>query len=411
MRLVYRIADLGRVLRLCILIGYPFIAVVSTIIPQVQGELSIAYRAVVLALAFSVLIMTASKVRFSLGFVLVMTFLLAYLLRLLVDLFTLDQKTIYSLLLFFVGFVLVPVSGVLSCGIEQESDERLARLIVRFGLILMLFFSSVWATGSGFNAWADFGGDTDRLALSALNSISMGHAAVVVILASLSLLVHFRTRGPHRSLAIVAILAAMLVLYASNSRGPIVSAAAAMLWLFSGNLRRSWIILTLIAGTLVYLVLLTNHLDIVLNRFTFDTLEDQSNLGRAVAQRAAIDAFFSSPTFGAFSFNPKLSIGDYPHNLFIETAMTMGLVGLGGLLLILVYVAVRIKRFYNAEHPLLTALLVHQFVAIQFSGSIVSADAFFMMLGLAAIARRTASLSPHGSTNQIVVHRPSSRTS
>lgn len=388
MRLTFKTADIARLMQLCVLIGYASIATLATVMPFGADQVILGYRVVVLMLALLLFSFAIKKVHANIGFYLVLSFLVMYLLRLLFDFLQLSNGNHVVNIITYCGFVLIPVTAILTFNIEQESDRHLSLLIVKFGIGLLLILFLIQITGRGYNPWEEFGGETNRLALEKLNPITIGKSSAVVLIAGLTLLIHYRVKGSPRILTYIAIVLAVIVLLAANSRGPIVSVTGALLWLFFGTLRRSWFLLSALVAIGVYLFVSTDLLEHVIARFDFDLYENQSNFQRLIFQRAAIDAFADSPILGAFAINPMLPAGSYPHNLFIETAMALGMIGLILILILFLYAGHRIIRFYNSEHPLMTTLLVYYTLAFQMSGSLVSADAFFMLLGFACVTRR-----------------------
>lgn len=393
MKQSFHTADLARYLKLFILIGYPTVAAVVSVLPFLGREWTMVYRMLVLILSVSLFILAYRGGKTRIGNVLIFLFLGLYLLRLVYDLIGSFDEYLVQTAIIYCGYVLIPVTAVLMVNVNKESDKELGLLIVKFGLILTLVLSWIWISGDSFNPWADVGGEPGRMSLEILNPITIGQSAVTVFIAGMTLLIHFRVRGQTRLLVFAAIAMALLVLYSANSRGPIVSCIGALLWLSFGKLQRSWFLLAAFTAVVAYLALATDLLEAIIGRFDFDLFDNQSNFQRLQFQRSAIEAFFEAPVFGAFAIDPTLQAGSYPHNLFIETAMALGIIGLLVLFIIFIRVARNMVQFYNSEHPLLAALLVHYTLAFQFSGSLFAADAFFMLIGLACVARRRQSHS------------------
>jgi O-antigen ligase len=106
---------------------------------------------------------------------------------------------------------------------------------------------------------------------------------------------------------------------------------------------------------------------VILDRFT-TVGWDASSEARFLTQDYAIQDFLDHPLFGNAYVEPATM--DYPHNLILDTAMSLGLVGLV-LLAIFLFQAGREVAARLKEGRFLVPLLGLQFfMAAQFSGSI-----------------------------------------
>lgn len=355
----------------------------------------IAFRALVIIIAILIVLNGAGRFTRNAGSVLVLAFLLAYLARLLFDLSAFGsmpepmEEQIRNSLVFFIVTVCIPVLAVLSKGFLWESDEQLSRILVRLGLILMIALILLSQSGMSHNPWSDVENSIDRLWLKKINPISIGNAAATVFLSGLTLLTHFSARRFDLFFTSLAIASAALVLVLANSRGPIISCALATTWLLVTKRNYASLALQLLfLATIAYLFFHTTSIDHVTARFFGSSASDQSSLARIVALNAAFDAFLDKPIAGAFAFHPDLEVGDYPHNLFAETAMALGFVGLVILLAVCFLSTRNLSRFYARQHPLLSVLFLHFFLEFQFSSSIFGASIFFVLLALLASSSR-----------------------
>jgi hypothetical protein len=162
----------------------------------------------------------------------------------------------------------------------------------------------------------------------------------------------------------------------------------AVLWFASTRIRR--LVFLLPVGLLVVGILSTdvNLADKVYGRFTVDYLSDGAVVERLISQRAAIDAFFEHPFLGAYYLDPALGVGFYPHNIFIEAAMALGLFGLALLVIVTWRSILAIWKGFGAAHRLYTMLFIQYGVLSLTSGNLWSGDAFFYLLGLPLILRQ-----------------------
>jgi hypothetical protein len=387
----------GLVLRAMVLLGYPMIALLATLLGlgAETGKLTILYRVVVLGLALYVIV---ANMRYPLGGRLnglLVTFFLLYIARLLYDWWIVDLAGASNALLFFFMLVVAPSLACMLAGTHAASDDQFAKLLLVLGSVFCIGTLAAQFTGLAYNPWADHGRETNRLAFEALNSISLGHAGAITFITSFYLFVEGRLSFYWRLALWTGFTVGGSVLVVANSRGPIIALAIALAGFFALRLRRlSYVMPILILAPLIISSdneLISNIFDRFVEQDPFQV--NLSNLDRLHSQDAAIASFFKYPIFGEHYLDPALGAGAYPHNIVIETAMALGLVGLSVLGAMLAYAWTQILQFYNRSHPLLVMLFVQQFVAMQLSGALYGADAFFMLLGLALTARNVASQS------------------
>jgi O-antigen ligase len=115
-----------------------------------------------------------------------------------------------------------------------------------------------------------------------------------------------------------------------------------------------------------------------------------------------LQQFYDSPWVGSAII--ELQFYDYPHNVFIEGAMAVGLAGL----LLLVFIILRaVRRIFRAlrQGSLLVPLLALQMLtAAQVSGSISQSASMWMFLALFAGA--AVRQSRHLPSSGLVAHAP-----
>ena len=77
---------------------------------------------------------------------------------------------------------------------------------------------------------------------------------------------------------------------------------------------------------------------------TGDYFYSQDALERAFLRRIGIDNFKENVILGGHYISPRAGPGDYPHNLFIETASSMGVVGLVALSVMTIRVVIALSN-------------------------------------------------------------------
>lgn len=389
--------SLTLLLRVLILVGYPLISMMYTF-----GGFSIAdyYRAFVFFLALGIMTMSLRNMRRGRIDIMLSVFFILYGIRLLFDWLYVGIEGADRANLFFWVMVFVPVLAAMRLGSVEEGP--LAKWLSYVGLFVLLMVVAATVLGLNYNPWADAGtstADTERLQFEALNPISLGHVAGLVLICNTFLLVEYRAEGRKRLFLLAGIILAILVIGLANSRGPIIAASVALLFfIFSRSYR--WARLTpmlLLAGMPIGYFLSQDPQIIgnLLTRFTEDSSFNPSDLARVEAQTRAIQAFIENPVFGAFYRDPMLEENEYPHNLIIESAMALGFVGLTLMILLHIRAAVFVLSKSGSQHPLIVMLLLQQFIAVSLSGAIWGADAFFMLMGMChAFGKRPTVRSP-----------------
>ncbi len=374
-------------LRALVLVGYPVVGMVVSLAGVEPTVLSNPYRVVVFALACAILARSLSEPAGKRVDPLVIAFFALYIGRLLYDWHFAEVPNADRALLYFVVLVVVPTVASMRAGLDNFDDARFARLVAAMAALVLVL--SVFANESGMAAspWAQYGIQPSRLTFDALNPISLGHVGCTAVICCFFLLIETVQRPLLKLASLGGIALGVYVILLANSRGPILAVAAALTWFVALRSRR-----LIYAGPLLFglLLLIPSDSLIISNvteRFGGDFELNASNAARILAQRRAIEAFIENPVLGAYYIDTSLGEGNYPHNLTIESAMALGIVGLTMFLVLLLRAFRGIMKFFNADHPLLVMLLVQQFVGSSLSGALWGADGFFMMLSLCLIAR------------------------
>jgi hypothetical protein len=366
----------------CSFVGYPAVAVAVTLASVESRVLTLPYRALILGMALSIF---ASSVKQRLrGRVdrMLLVFLVLYLFRLLYDLLTTEILGNLETLQFYTVIVFLPTLAVAAAGVAGRSDVEIARRLVGLGGIMLLMASIAWALGRVSNSWHFTEDGAGRLGFDALNPISLGHAAASTMIACIFLLTTKTTTLKWKIVSGAVMVLGAFILFKASSKGPFLALILAVMWYGSGQIKR--------AAKLLPLLLVLPFLGPGFESMFEKTVEnlsggwasDESSLLRLTAQRLAIEDFLSSPLLGKHHFNDSMGSGLYPHNLFFEVPMALGLVGLT------LYVALHIRTvrntfsFYAAEHPMLVMLLIQYFLNTQLSGAIWGSDTFFALLAL-----------------------------
>ncbi len=381
--------------------GYPLAAMLATVAGAQSALVTYPFRGLVLGLALVVLALSFSRPKRRRFDTLLVCFFLAYLARLFYDWLIGHNPYAEDAIVYFLVLVFVPVLASMSGPVLASHERVFAKSCLVVSLVSLLCAFVLQRLGLSYNPWADAGVEINRLWFEALNPISLGHLAGLACLSSFYL--SFEARRAPVSLRLFSLAAlgfAILMLLYANSRGPILAVAIAIACYFLFKSKRMVYLVPFIL-ILPFFITVDNYLAaLVVDRFRVNELNtDLSAQARIVAQLAAIDAFIENPLLGAHFLDPDGASGDYPHNITIETAMALGALGIVMFFAMLIRAGYKVLSFYSRENPFLLMLLIQQYVATSFSGSIWGADAFFLALSLCLMARPAQrSLAPIGAS-------------
>lgn len=352
------------------LFSYPAIALVTSMVDMDNRIPAVTLRIIVFFIALYVIAGTYRDGRWLRKNYWVMAFALLYLARLLYDWLIAGIPKVEEALTFYLVACLVPCLASGMAGIIALGEKRAAWQLALVGGSVCGLALLMSALGLGaarqYDPWATGG----RLSFEALNPITLGHIGASTLIALLSIT---RSRMPRANFLVLIGLAAIAVstMLAAGSRGPIISLACAGLVYAALTARLGWILL-IIVGVGALALFGENSL---IARFE-GTATDESALIRLAIQGNAILQFLGSPILG--SAYAELQSLEYPHNLIIETAMAMGLVGLMLLFVVLFRTARIAWRSLKDGRTLMPLLFVQAFIGAQFSGSIWGATGLFL---------------------------------
>jgi O-antigen ligase len=383
--------------------GYPAVGLLSTYLGIADDRLSVPFRVFVFALAITALWKGKSRAPLRAVDGGLLVFWIVYSLRLLWDTYVAQVPDADTALLFFTVAVVPPVLA-LALTADSWNDRNVALCFMALGTAICA--GGIWLSRSGLVDTTYYEG---RLGFEKINPIGLGHVGCTTVLATI---VFFEKAGSRFKQAISLISAGLglAVLYLAESRGPVLALAAAFtayllfrkagwkyaIFVFAG----SYAVITIFATVGVH-SLLTDL------RFTSTNglLEDRSSLERMRIYQEAIDAFLRNPIIGTSFALPES--GGWAHNIFIEAAMALGVVGL------VLLVILCLRSFASSVSALRTggtmsAFLFLQFVvAGQFSGALWGWPGLWIGVALTNALRRRIRKRP---ANQPVYRRPPRQT-
>jgi O-antigen ligase len=379
---------IGFVLAILVLFGYPMIAMTSTISGVPNQLLSYPFRGFVFSLScflilFTIINKPSNFLRVNRINPVLLIFFFMYAFRLVYDVVYGDIFGSDKALVFFIASTVVPTIAVTIAGIVDVEDRRWITTILLCSLFVSA--SSVIASRLGLSSdpLAAYGMESTRLWFEAINPITLGHTAGAGIICSLLILTGRTYSLTWRTLALIGIALGIYVVLRSNSRGPIIAVMMGVTWLLFISERISFgVVIMGFIGILAVSTIGSDLLGNVIDRFSGAAESVRSYDERVRFMRIAWEDFLNRPIFGAYSLIQTDKGGVYPHNVFLDILMSLGLLGVIPFIIMLFKSAAKMLGEYRYAHPLLSALLIQEFFGINFSGSVWGADAFFLLLSL-----------------------------
>ena len=386
------------------LFGYQILAPWFQLISPEGSAPAIIFRVVVLALCHvCALAYGRNTERFHLAALPLFLFLALYAIRLGDNFFVrefvwrAEPITAFSLL---IGAAIVPALLLQRVALKIDDRSLVATMVpmaILFLVGLALNWDSLLVASQVYQA-----------SLEKLNPIGLGFIAS-------SLTIFFIVapiKGVFPVIGKYLLLALLIgVTIFSKSRGPLLATLFALFaygLLTSGprrkQLTRAFVFIVVGLGVTPFIVGMDLFI-LAFERFTTMGVSDSNKIDasseeRVVAWNAAWAQFADAPVFGNRVFETALM--HYPHNLFLESLISLGVIGTCLLmvhLMICGYMVVRILRLSdtNLVERFIALIAIKEFVAVQVSGAIWGHTTFWIasacVIGISAsrFYRRTAS--------------------
>lgn len=342
------------------IVGYPLVGGIGSIIGVQSVTASIPFRVLVDLLCFAGLIGVLIRRHTIRLDPLLVVFLLWYLLRLIWDTQNPIFDRVWYDLSFYVGVALIPTIAV---GIMAPHwrDRNVAKAIFLIGSAGMALALGMYFTG--FYAIAGSTKETGRLTLEAVSPIVFGHLGASVLLVSATLWP--KSVPTERPFILIGGLAAAWLMWIANSRSPFLSVAIASVAFLVATKR--WVHLAA-AGSAAALIFTGSAIQQALVGSRLISLTDQSSLIRLAIQRNALEDFIAHPLTG-YGYLDSVSVF-YPHNIWLESAMAMGIGGAALLLLLTLLTSIRSVAAFRSGNIALGLLYWQFFVLAALSGSL-----------------------------------------
>lgn len=310
------------------------------------------------------------------------------------------------------GAVVIPAVALFQAPSERAYD--IARRIILCGGVVAGLFLVAAVLRIVFET--DSISALRRLGTEELNPISLGNVGVALVIASL-----LAQPPPHPSSRVARILDRRVVRWsagalggflavASASKGPIVALLGVILLAQGAHIFRSGSgrallaagvrLILIVIGIGIVAVILGVFFNVrVIDRFV-DFTVDTSTSDRIGMMTRALLQFEGSPWLGSAFVETKSRF--YPHNLFIEVLMAVGIPGLLALLVVLGAALRAALRVLSTRHDWVVLLFAQYQIGILFSGSVYfSAEFWVSMAAMFAIDRMLARQQVHAPTQPL----------
>ncbi|TDU24135.1 hypothetical protein DFR24_4398 [Panacagrimonas perspica] len=291
-----------------------------------------------------------------------------YLLRLSHDYFVDGiEGADYSMQYFIAGSVLPALALWKSDTFDQSRYAWAGFMTCSLGCAMSLVGDWLGAFG-----YSELTSTTGRLSTESLNPISLGHLAASGILCG-AVLCEASTRRL-RALLVFVMAGLLLVLLQTGSKGPAVALIFALaIW----AVRRGHLIKILLVSVPIALLLSTFNELPLLSRIS-GAEEDLSTLERVVLLNDSLQQIVASPWVGSSSV--ELKSGHYPHNVFVEAAMALGIPLASMFVLIVSRGAMVGWHLIGTRSNLLGMLFVQSLIISVTSGSLYGSTLLWLCL-------------------------------
>jgi len=364
------------------IVGYPLVSFLHSFLNIPSRMVTLPYRASTLFISAVILLYALSTRRLLTKYAVIVplfVFWTFYIIRIFVDVLVYQlplSRPGWEFFAYGVGTCFIPMLALMT----PLSPSMLKRaLIVVWGCTLL---GGILAAVN-VNKISAMG----RLrATDTLNPITLGHLGVTLAVLSVFIFLNYRNKLRFNVLFLAAALLGFFLVGLAASRSPVlslVSLVPALVWI--GGRTKSLRKLFFIAGALIvlmpWLIWKISSLGSRLVERVENTAETAGTEEyRLILWERSWDAFVDNPIFG-YSLIPP--VGNYPHNLIIESFMATGIFGgVAFSIVVLMAVYVALKLIYQrAPQAWLGLLFLQALIYASFSGAIYSHTFFWCTMG------------------------------
>jgi hypothetical protein len=351
------------------LFGYPVVANVIAISGVESRVLSIPFRIVVILFSIWV-ILTTKPLRLDRWRQLMMAIWFFYILRLIHDWFFTDLEGADFALQYFVASSVFPAIALMKAGVFEPRRFALTGFLVASlgagtSLLSILF---------GGADLQDAALESGRLSITALDPVSLAYEATSGILCGLVL---WRGATPAAKLFLIAVFVAMLwCVDLTGSKGPALSLVLCIgLWTVRNGQALKF---SLFAAPVLVFVMVSGGSSLAAR--VGGPSDDESTATRLVILADSINQIAEAPLIG--SAFVEFNSGYYPHNVFVEAALALGIPGALLFLALMVFGSWRAWKTLKGKNALLGLLYFQAVIGAATSGAIFGAVVLWITLAM-----------------------------
>lgn len=382
------------------LYGYELVSFFPSLLNMESSRpVSVGYRVFVFLLASWVIL--KNKIRLTNKHLLIYTFWFLYLLRLFYD-SALTSKIIQSPIVDYWAFS----AGIIACSLACTTNFSQNTIIsARKWVVIILYIVNLWGLYNNITQPQIVPDDVlvRADANAALNTVSFGRAAAVMFFICFTIFLEKNTAW-QKVLLGIGMGISLFNLFMAGSRGPLLQLVIVIIvfLLSSRKLIKPKYILLFVIMVVILMTLFPQYLNIselVFERFKETGFSsNDSDRFRAELFKSAWNQFLDHPVFG--DSIETVFEGTYPHNLLLESLMSIGFVG--GIMIIIIIIIAFINAVRYIKIPYynwLGAILLMDVISSNSSGSIANYLLFWPLLAFAINSHITK--QQNGKTIQI----------
>ena len=347
--------------------GYPIIGNLVSWLDVESRVLSIPFRVFLGSLSLLVIALKTS-IPFNKWHFLMLLIWYSLILRLSFDAsITVIENADYALEFFLIGCVL-PVLAIWALdNYNQKYYATAAFVLASTGSLAALLGNYFGSFGE-----SNLTEITGRLSSAALNPITIGHVALSGFLCGLTLI---RTAPLWtRALIILIMMMLLITIIQTGSKGPVIALAIILLIWASQRVLIVPVIGLVVSATIAILV----YGDSPFAQRMMAVEDDLSTTERIAFIEDSFQQIATSPWIGSASV--ELKSGSYPHNIFIESALSFGLPLTAVLAVLLFYGLFKSFRLLKTENDLASLLFLQALVISQISGALFADSMLWICL-------------------------------
>lgn len=376
------------------LFGFPFFLLLPIFLQVETTTYSIIYRALCVLLMFFLLFSAKTKSlkddSITNSFILIMTFWILILLRILVDFeikgfskssfIKLNPVQVY-LFAFFLSLLPIVVLYLNRFRIRiSDYNTQIINILILYGVVIL------------FGLYLNYGQNVQKifferteLAYGAqtgfhpLNPISIGRAGAIILMVGLYYFLVNKNNKYIKNFLLICLGTTILLL--GGSRGPVISVIIALvLILLLSRKHFNKFKFMLLVIVIVILAFQLNFQDELSVMKRFEASSYSAELSRTLIWKSAFEYFLISPLIG-YSIIDKF--GHYPHNIYLEALMSVGLLGSLPFFIILKKILSNIKYLLkSAELNVLDIMLLMYLLFVAASGSLYYTPELWVLISL-----------------------------